>query len=134
MTESSNKNRVIVDSYAWIEYLKGTETGLKAKNFIDNLENELFTLDVCLAEIKFWALSANLQFESFVDIIRANSNVIETFSNDWLKAAEAKFEKRKTIKNIGLIDALIIVKSRELKTKILTGDRHFENEKQTILI
>lgn len=134
MTESSSKTRITIDSYAWIEYLKGSEKGIQAKKFIDNFENELFTLDVCLAEIKFWTLSENLQFDSFVDIIRANSTIIETFSNDWLKAAEIKFEKRKKIKDFGLIDALIVGKSQELKTKILTGDKHFKNEKEVVLI
>ncbi|MBI2597561.1 MAG: hypothetical protein HYW50_00005 [Candidatus Diapherotrites archaeon] len=67
-------------------------------------------------------------------VIRSNSTILETNSNDWLKAAEIKFDKRKTLPNFGLVDALLIAKSKEIHTMILTGDKHFKNEKNAIII
>ena len=38
--------KFIIDSFAWIEYFKASESGEKAKKIIEKKENELFTLDV----------------------------------------------------------------------------------------
>jgi len=134
MTENFKNLRFIIDSSAWIEYFNGTEKGKNALKIIEKKENEIMTLDVCAAEIKFWALNQKKDFRQMQVIIRANSSVIETNSEDWLKAAEIKFEKRKEKKNFGFVDALIIVKSFDLKAGIVTTDQHFKNEKHSILL
>lgn len=126
--------QVIVDSYAWVEYFLGSEKGGKAKKIIEKEGNELFTPDVCMAEIKFWALQEKKDFTEIQRIIRANSAVMETFSNDWLEAAEVKFEKRKKTKAFGLVDALLIVKQGQLGAAVLTGDKHFSGGKGTIFL
>jgi len=123
----------IVDSYAWIEYFNATKKGEKVKKIIEDEKNELYTLDVCLAEIKFWALSQGIDFERLYQIIRANSTILECWSNDWLSAAEIKFEKRKKHRDFGLVDAIIIVKNQQLEAKIVTGDKHFKEEKTLFL-
>ncbi|MBI4044086.1 MAG: hypothetical protein HY392_00065 [Candidatus Diapherotrites archaeon] len=62
-------------------------------------------------------------------IIITNSQILETSAQEWLKAAETKFQKRKTVKDFGLVDALILTKSTEMQVKIITTDNHFKNEK-----
>jgi len=126
--------RFIIDSYAWIEYFKASEKGTKAKKIIDKEQNELFTLDVCLAEIKFWAMTENQDFKELKKILLSNSVIAESFSNDWLDAAETKFEKRKKHKNFGLVDAMLMVKQKQLNAKIVTGDTHFKENKNTEFI
>ena len=126
--------QLIIDSYAWIEYFKASAKGTNAKGFIEKEANELFTLDVCLAEIKFWALGENLDFEEIKKIILSNSAIVESFSSDWLEAAETKFEKRKKHKNFGLVDALLLVKQKQLNATILTGDIHFKENQKIELI
>ncbi|HLD58315.1 MAG TPA: PIN domain-containing protein [archaeon] len=126
--------KFIIDSYAWIEYFKASAIGEKAKKIIEKKENELFTLDVCLAEIKFWALGEKTDFSKIQFIIKSDSAVVETFSNDWLEAAEIKFEKRKKHKNFGLVDALLLAKQKQLNATILTGDKHFEENPKVELI
>ena len=126
--------KFIIDSFAWIEYFKASESGEKAKKIIEKKENELFTLDVCLAEIKFWALQEKIDFLKIKAIIKSNSGIVETFSNEWLEAAQIKFEKRKKYKNFGLVDALILEKQKQLKAIIVTGDKHFKDSKDIELI
>ncbi len=126
--------KVIVDSYAWVEYFLSSEKGVKAKKIIESEKNELITPSIVLAEVKFWSLQEKKEFQKFYEVIRADSEIIEVFSNDWLEAAEIKHVKRKTIQNIGLVDCLLIVKQQELKTKILTGDQHFKTISNTILL
>lgn len=124
----------IVDSYAWIEYFKATAKGTKARRIIEKEENQLFTLDVCLAEIKFWTLQEGVDFQRINKIIRANSSVVESNSKDWTDAAQIKFEKRKKYKNFGLVDALLMVKQKQLNAIVLTGDKHFKENKNTEFI
>ncbi len=134
MSENFNQNEFIIDRSAWIEYFNGTQKGAKAKTIIENSEKEIFTVDICLAEIKFWSLNQKKEFKKLHEIILSNSQIIETNSTDWLKAAEIKFEKRKTTKDFGLVDAAILAKSAEFKTQILTTDKHFEREKNVKLL
>ena len=126
--------KFIVDSFAWIEYFNGTLRGTKARKIIEKKENELFTLDVCLAEIKFWALQEKTDFREIQKTVRANSAVVESGSNEWLDAAEIKFKERKKHKGFGLIDALLIVKQKQLNAIIITGDKHFEENKNVEMI
>lgn len=126
--------KIIVDSYVWIEYFKASAPGEKARKIIEKKENELFTLDVCLAEIRFWALEEKIDFPKIQSIIKSNSAVIETFSNDWLEAAGIKFEKRRKYKNFGLVDALLLVKQAQLGAMVLTGDKHFSENKKVIML
>lgn len=125
---------IIVDSYAWIEYFKASGAGKRARKIIESNENELFTLDVCLAEIKFWALNEKTDFYKAQAVIKSNSSIVETFPEDWLEAAEIKFEKRKKYPNFGMIDALLLVKKNQVNARILTGDKHFSEEKSALLI
>lgn len=121
--------RYLLDSYAWIEYFIGSKKGLVVKKIIDNKGNELFTADCCLSEIKLWALQEKLDFSTYFSAIRMNSNLIEISSLDWLNGAVEKFEKRKKIHDFGIIDALLLVKQKELNCRIITGDSHFKNLK-----
>ena len=43
-------------------------------------------------------------------------------------------EMRKRIKDFGLVDSFILLAARELNAKILTGDPHFKNMKEAIMI
>ncbi len=121
--------RYLVDSYAWIEYFDGSKKGRFLKKAIDDEKNELFTLGCCLAEIKLWTLQKNYDFLKHYPVIRANSTIVEASTADWIKAAEQKYEKAKKIPHFGLIDALLLVKQKELNCKIITGDQHFKGQK-----
>ena len=126
--------KYLLDSYAWIEYFKGTLKGQKVKEIIENKNNNLFTLDICLAEIKFWALQEKIDFSKICIVIRVNSEILECTSDDWLNAAEIKFEQRKKISDFGLVDAAMIAKQEEKGMVILTGDKHFKENKKALLI
>ena len=51
-----------------------------------------------------------------------------------LQAGLIHCEMRKTIKDFGLADAYILATARKLKSKILTGDLHFHEIKESIMI
>ena len=79
-------------------------------------------------------MQEKIDFLKIKAIIKSNSGIVETFSNEWLEAAQIKFEKRKKYKNFGLVDALILEKQKQLKAIIVTGDKHFKDSKDIELI
>jgi len=67
-------------------------------------------------------------------VIRANSSIAESSSKDWLDSAEVKSEKRKKHKNFGLVDAMLLIKQKQLNAIILTGDKHFKENRNVEMI
>ena len=131
---NSEPRQFIVDTFAWVEYFDATPRGEQAKKIIESEKNELFTSDVCLAEIKFWLLNDNKDVPPVLSVVLQNSTILHSNMDDWLSAAQIKFEKRKNTPNIGLVDCLTIHHSQKQNAKILTGDKHFKNEKNAALI
>lgn len=117
----------LIDSYAWIEYFIGSSKGSILRKLFINENNRFLTIECCLAEIKGWALKNNRDFDEIFKIVRANSNILSVTEYDWINCAKERFEQRKTQKDFGLIDAIILVKQKELNCIIVTGDKHFKN-------
>jgi len=121
----------VIDTYAWVEYFIGSQSGGKVKEIVHKDENEITTPECCLAELKGWCLREGKNFEDAYTILKANSEIEKIFTEDWLDAAEIRHEMRrkKGITDFGLIDSLIVAKQRRNKCKIVSGDKHFENLK-----
>ncbi|MFH0954562.1 MAG: PIN domain-containing protein [Candidatus Micrarchaeota archaeon] len=134
MTANSETHNLLVDSFAWLEYFKSTPRGELTKKYLDNSKYQLFTLDAGVGEVKFSAERAGESFDPIFKDIARMSTIVSSDVLDWLSAAQIKFEKRKNTPDIGIIDCLIIHHSHKLSAKILTGDNHFKNEKNAILI
>ena len=124
----------IVDSYAWVEYFIGSKKGEVLKKLFLDGKNQFLTVECCLAEIKGWAIKNNKNFDKLYKIIRANSNLSGITEYNWIDAAIERAEQRKTRKNFGLIDAIILIKQKELNCKIISGDRHFEDMRNVVFL
>ena len=124
----------IIDSYAWVEYFLGSEKGSILKKLFLNAENSFLTVECCLAELKGWALKNNQDFEKIFTIIRANSSIVKIGENDWILAADHRFEQRKTQPDFGLIDAVLLAKQEERRCTIISGDKHFKKLKKVLFL
>jgi len=116
----------IIDTYAWIEYFRGSKQGLVLKNLLDDIKNKFVTMECCIAELVGYCLKNKLEFSKLYIIIKKNSIVLPVMVDNWIAAAKIKFELRKEIENFGLIDSILISKQKELKCKIISGDSHFK--------
>lgn len=125
--------RYLIDSWAWIEYLDGTKNGLKVKEILTE-ENEVFTIILSLAEIISRAKRKGKDIEGVENAILVNSKIINVNVEMSKQASLLHAEMRKTGRDFGLIDAFVLKAARELKAKIVTGDEHFRNVKEAILI
>lgn len=125
--------KYIIDSYAWIEYLDGTSSGLKVREILTKNE-EILTLNLSIAEIISRSKRQEKDVEAIYNVIILNSKIININAEIAKDAGSLHAEIRKKIKDFGLIDAFVLLTARKLKARIVTGDEHFRNFKEAILI
>ena len=126
--------KIVFDTYAWIEYFKGSEAGKKVNQILESQENEIFTSIMSIAEISSKLRRENSDVELPYKIITNLSKIFFINVEFTKEAGILHAEMRKKIKDFGLIDSIILLTTRKLDAKILTGDPHFKGFKETILI
>ena len=125
--------KIIIDAYAWIEYLDGSESGLKIKEFLEK-ENELFTLTLTIAEVISRAVRVGADTSTAYNAIAYNSNIIDINRDIAREAGLIHAKIKKEIKDFGLIDSFLLAVANKIGAKIITGDKHFKGIKNVIFI
>ena len=124
----------LIDTQTWIDYFVGTKQGTIIQKLLRNEANKIITVECCLSEIKGYCLKNSIDFNRLYEIIKRSSLILPVLREHWLNASKIRYEIRKTIKNFGLIDAILIAKQQEFNCKIVTGDHHFKNLKNILFI
>lgn len=124
----------LMDTSAWVEYFLGTERGETVKDTLENKANHVFALDSTIAEFYGWCLKNAQSFDVLFKIILSHSTLLPIHLPDWLKAMEKTIVMRKSIKKIGILDTLLMVKQEELQCTIVTTDSDFRTMKNVILL
>ena len=119
-------SKFILDAYAWIEYILGTKKGLAVRSILLDKSNRIFTMESNLAEIKEWCVRQEYDFNIIFPKIRQVSLIVPVILDDWLRAAEIKTDRRKKMKDFGLIDAVLLAYQEKARATIVTGDPHFK--------
>lgn len=124
--------RILLDAYAWVEYLKGSKNGRVAKRFLEDKESEIYTSILSIAELSDafhrGEMSAHLDWAEIQTFIELNSTLVALDAGEMADAGAIKALMRKRYKDFGLIDAIILATSRKLHAKILMGDKHLVGE------
>lgn len=131
--------KIVIDTYAWIELLLGSEKGKKVKEILETAE-EVYTPSTVLAEAarKFLREGNNENtIIEWLDIINAASKITQIDQTTALEAAKCQlelFEKAKKSKQNtpSLFDAIVLATARINQCRILTGDEHFKDLPETI--
>jgi predicted nucleic acid-binding protein len=125
--------RFVIDAYAWIEYLDGTDAGSKVTATLEN-NDDIYTCAVTLAEVVSKVARISKDSKIAYDVLQSNSRVVIVDEELSFQAGLLHCEMRKTAKDFGLADAYVLATARRLKSKILTGDPHFKSLKEAIMI
>lgn len=126
-------NKYVIDSYAWIEYLDGTEAGLMVRKKL--LKNpEIYTSSISVAEVVSKTKRVKKDIDIAYNSILRNSFIINADEKISKEAGILHAEIRNKIKDFGLADAFVLATARMLNAKIITGDQHFKGFKEAILI
>jgi len=124
----------VVDAWAWVEYLIGSKHGVKLKEVLDEENSEVYTCAITLAEVISKVARERRDVEAAYTMLLSNSQVININEELSLQAGLLHCEMRKSLKDFGLADAYVLATARKLKAKVLTGDLHFKNVKDAVLI
>jgi len=123
---------ILIDTYAWIEYFKGTEKGKVVEKYLD--EKEIFTPSIVLVELSCKAAKESWNFTEYLKFIKSKSIITGMNEEEIIKCGNIYLEQRRKKPKFGMVDAIIWAISLELKARILTGDEHFKDLNNGIMI
>ena len=124
--------RIIFDTYAWIEYFRGSEQGKIVKQYLEG--HEVITPVVVLLELSYRAKQEAWDIRKYVNFIKIHSSIIGINDKIILEFGKIYYETKNRVKDIGFVDILILTMAVIENAKILTGDEHFKSFEQTIFL
>ena len=126
--------KYVIDAHAWISYLIGDKTGEFVTKIVEDGKNEIFTNIVTLAEVISIIKREDRDYNESYKIILSLSKIYAMNSVFAKEVGLLHSETKKQVKNFGLADAFVLLTARKLNAKVLTGDKHFDGFKETILV
>lgn len=126
--------KFVIDAYAWIEYLDGSEKGKKVAGIIEDDANEIFTSSATVAEVVGKVIRRDQDIKVALNYINNFSTVHDITQEIGISAAQIHFESKKKVKNFGMLDAFVAATAKNLNAKILTGDNDFRGFKEAVII
>jgi len=124
---------MMLDSFAWMEYFMGTQKGEKVQKLVDD-NSQLYTSPIVLAEIYSKSLRTDGKAEERKDFIMKRCAVVAFDAKIAVEAAKIHAEERIKIQDFGLADAIILASAHSRKMKVLTGDPHFRNFRDAVML
>ena len=121
---------MLMDSYAWIEFFRGSEKGEEVGSYFTN--KEIFTS--IFSEITEWCLKNDLNPEEYVSLIERYSQILELSKEVSELAGKINFEHKKKIKSWGMLDSFIYASALFYNLTVITGDKHFIGLKNVQMI
>ncbi len=124
--------KIVFDTFAWIEYFKGTKKGSKVKEYLEN--NEIITPLIVLLELSYKADKEKWNCREILDFIKIHSKVSGISEEFVLNFGKLYNQTKEKIKGIGFADIIILNTALLNNAKILTGDSHFSNINEAIIL
>jgi predicted nucleic acid-binding protein len=131
--------RLTIDSFAWIELIRGTRLGIEAKDLIEAAEVS-FTPAVVVAEVAHRCLRDGFDEHRIRQELAGMTEASALVPIDTelaIAAARATRELRERAKvqglrGPGLGDGLVLATARRAESRLLTGDPHFRGLRETV--
>ena len=129
----------MIDTYAWVEYFAGSETGRKVKNYIEG--HAAATPTIVVAE-----LSAKLRKEILdrretdegrskkLEFVKSSTEVVGLDGQIATQAGELDVLRKRVVKNWGLADSIVLATARGGGARVVTGDKHFADLKEVVYV
>jgi len=121
---------LIVDSFAWIEFFKGTSRGQKVYGLLENSKNRLYTTTGNYYELYYRLTQecGQLKREEALAYIRHKTTLLEITEVIARSAGELRLAE-----GLSAIDAFTLAAARINNGKVVTGDKDFDRFKDEII-
>lgn len=117
---------ILLDTWAWIEYFRGTDQRLRRRIEYQDHATSVLTL----AELSDRHHRSRWRgYDARAQFIEGTSRILEVSSTAASAAGRTKWSQRKRGHRMGLADAIIYETAREHGLTVLTGDPGFEGLK-----
>jgi len=126
--------RYVVDAYAWVEYLDGSPRGARVRDLLEDQANTIHTSAVTLAELVSKSLRTRRDPKTAITAVESNSTLHPISPALATLAGELHAEEKKRKKDFGLADAFVLATARNRSCKVLTGDPHFKDVPEAVMI
>lgn len=123
---------IVFDTYAWVEYFNATKKGIVVKKYLEN--EEVITPVIVLLELGYKSDKEGWDFSKYLSFVGANSKIIGVNERFILTFGRAYNHIKKKIKDIGITDIIVIHTAEMNKAKILTGDEHFKEIDNVVML
>ena len=116
------------DSWAWVEYFRGSAAGRKAKEILEG-DEVLFTPSICLAELKAKYLAEDHDPTDRLRFIKSRTSIIAVDASVAEAAADLKLQHR-----LHMVDSIVLACARAAGSDLLTGDKHFQGVPGVVML
>ena len=127
--------KYVMDSYAWLAYFMGTESGEKAKAIIECSEEKV-TPTICLAEV--YAKTLKVEGKELAEkqriFIKEKSALAPLDEPIAVEAGKIQYRLKNEIDGWGLADSIVYATGIIKKSDVVTGDEHFKKLKGVLFI
>jgi predicted nucleic acid-binding protein len=124
-------SKVVLDTYAWIEYFRGTEQGEKVKKYVEG-DYKLLLPSIVVAELhdKYTRNNMEERWSGRKNFLKLQAETQKLDFETAEKGAELKWKLREKHDEVGLADAIILAHAVQSGAKLVTGDKHLTHRKE----
>lgn len=126
------KAYVVIDSFAWFEYFLGSSAGEVARSYVD--EGRTLTPTIVIAELSEKYGRLGLDFKEKLKFMKLRSQLIPLDEDIAELAGKLSLERKKRVEHWGMADSIVLATARLGNQKIITGDEHFRDLKEAMMI
>ena len=123
---------IVIDSWAWIEYLDGSDLGARVRNLIMDERNKLYTHVVSIAEIISKEKRRKKDPEIAWKAVTSLTKILQIDESDSKAAGFLHAEIKSRNKNFGLADSFVLHAAKKIGGRVLTGDPDFKGIAEAI--
>ncbi|PKL69503.1 MAG: hypothetical protein CVV30_08085 [Methanomicrobiales archaeon HGW-Methanomicrobiales-1] len=126
---------ILIDTYAWIEIFRNSPWGRQALECIEqNSPLAVSVLTLYELQYRFSDLYGEEKTGSFIATILSHAEVIPVDRQIAIAAGTIKAGQKKIGNGMGAVDCMILATARIHNLKVLTGDTHFKDLEETIIL
>jgi len=122
----------VIDSFAWIEYFVGSKAGELVKEYVES--GDSITPTIVIAELSAKYARLKQDFAPKLRFIVLKSRTLVLDEDTAALAGSISAERKSKVDRWGLADSIILATARLQKANVVTGDQHFSDLKEIIMI
>lgn len=122
----------VIDSFAWIEYFAGSKAGESAKEYIEG--GDSITPTIVIAELSEKYARLKKDFSNKLKFIILKSRTVALSEDIAILAGAMSVDRKKKMSGWGLADSIILATARLQRADVVTGDEHFRDLEEAIMI